>query len=212
VTDVLDTPARDLRCANTSDGLQEHRSFEFFRLETVPGIGGFFGIATWKLVLQACDQEPVVRQAAIALGALHEKMSLQSSCDDGSTQIETEFPLMQHGKAMATVRKYLANEKTPRIDVILMSALIFISIEVMQVNYLNASVHLEKSLPLLQPKFPNHTPDIDPDLSLAFRQLDLHASKVSTVHSFPHYGQIPELHSLFILIKCVLRARAHDTR
>ena len=177
MTDAVNTPTRDLRCAGTSDGLQEHRSFEFFRLETIPGIGGFFEISTWKLVLQACNQEPIVRQAAIALGALHEKLSLQSSSGDGSTQIETEFPMIQHGKALATVRKYLANEKRPKLDVVLMCALIFISMEVMQNNLLTASVHLENSLPLLQAKPPNHTPDIDSDMILAFRRLDLQAAK-----------------------------------
>lgn len=113
MVDVPNIRTRDLRCAGTPDGLQEHHSFEFFCSETIPGIGGFFDIATWKLVLQACDQEPIVRQAATALGAVHEKMSLQSTCGDGSTQIETEFPMKQHGKAMAALRKYLANEKTP---------------------------------------------------------------------------------------------------
>ena len=171
------TPTGELYYGSKLDGLQDHRSFEFFRLETITAIGGFFGISTWKLVLQACDQEPTVRQAAIALGALHEKMSLQSICGYGSTQIETEFPLMQHGKALVAVRNYLANEGRPKLDVVLMCALMFISIDVMQNNFLAASVHLESSLPLLQAKSPNHLPDIDSDIALAFRHLDLHASK-----------------------------------
>lgn len=64
-----------------------------------------------------------------------------------------------------------------------MCALIFISIEVMQNNFFNASVHLENSLPLLRAKSPNHTPNVDSDICLSFRALDLHASKVSILGS-----------------------------
>lgn len=177
---VPNTMALALRSAGPSDGIQECRSFDFFRTETFPGIGGLFETSTWKLVLQACDKEPTVRQAAIALGALHEKMSLQSTCGDGSNQLETAFPIKQYGKALAAIRKYLTVEKAPKVDVILMCALICISIEVMQNNYLNASVHLENSLQFLQAR-PSHNnlsnTDIDSDMSRTFRHLDLHASK-----------------------------------
>lgn len=174
-----------LRCGGSSENPQERRSLQFFRLETIPGIGGYFGISTWKLVLQACETQPIVRQAAIALGALHETMSLQSSCGDTSKQLETTFPLKQYGKALLAIREYLSTAKDPKLEVVLMCSLICISIEVMQNNWLNASVHLENSLHLLQAKSSREmfNTDIDPDISLSFSHLDLHASKFQGMRS-----------------------------
>jgi hypothetical protein len=142
------TPA--LRPTPLSEDPQQLQSFQFFRLENVPGIGGYFGTATWKLVLQARTTQPIVRETAIALGALYETMSLQSSCGDGSKQIETAFPLKQYGKALLSIRRYLWVEKDSKLDVILMCAFICISIEVMQNNWRNASIHLKNTLHLLQ--------------------------------------------------------------
>jgi hypothetical protein len=166
--------------AGSSESIQQRRAFDFFRFETFPVIGGFFSVSTWQLVLQACDSIPTVRQAATALGALHEKISLQSTYGEGSTEIETEFPLKQYGATLASIRKYLSTEKRPKLDVILMCALICTTIAVMENNYANASAHLENSLHLLRDKsIHNHfcNTSAGSDMSLVFCQLDLHASK-----------------------------------
>jgi Fungal specific transcription factor domain/Fungal Zn(2)-Cys(6) binuclear cluster domain len=178
---------------SNAENTQERRSFDFFRSETVPSIAGFFGSSAWNLVLQACSREPTVSQAVVALGALHEgsSISFQSSNVDGQRPIQTSFPLRQYSKALGAFRRYLSTAKDLDLNIILACALIHISIEVIQINYANAVVHLENSLQLLrqssshiQSATPDHnnqrsrleTVEIDSDLSRAFLRLDLQAS------------------------------------
>ena len=176
-----------------SEDFQERRSLEFFRVETIPRIAGFFGSSAWNLVLQSCEKEAAVRQAVLSLGALHDRSSISKN-SDGNVPIDTSFPLRQYSKALTELRKYLSSTTEHNLDIILMCALIFISIEVMQNNYGNALVHLENSFLLLRQTLPRsqsteasspeastphaliRTSNVDADLTRAFLRLDLHAS------------------------------------
>lgn len=176
------------RNTSPSEEIQERRSFDFFRNETVPSIAGFFGTPTWNLVLQACNREPAVSQALVALGALHERCSTSLQSKDNDVRpIETGFPIRQYAKAIGELRRYMSANNGLNLGIILICALIHISIEVIQNNYLNALVHLENSLHLLQsskqilPTSPDKVPifdqsDVELDLSRAFMRMDLQAS------------------------------------
>ena len=134
-----------------------------------------------------------MNQAVVALGALYERisLSLQSSTVGNPRLIETEFPLRQYFKALSGLRRYLSTTKELDLDIVLICALIHISIEVIQNNYVNAVVHLESSLQLLQdsskealstvPGQSNRealfkTAKVDLELARAFLRLDLQAS------------------------------------
>ncbi|KAH8821435.1 hypothetical protein F5884DRAFT_867453 [Xylogone sp. PMI_703] len=193
---VIPHPSRPPSQKSPGYDIQERRSFEFFRAETVPSIAGFFGAGTWKLVLQACDQEPAVNQAVIALGALYERASVAHSLNNTDiiptgVPIESNFAQQQYCKALQELRRYLSSNKELDMNIILICALIHISIEVTQKNYLNALVHLENSLRLLQESLEKakrttspesgqqsilSTADVDINLSRTFINLDLHAS------------------------------------
>jgi Fungal specific transcription factor domain/Fungal Zn(2)-Cys(6) binuclear cluster domain len=181
------------RSISPAEDVQELRSFDFFRNQVVPEIGGFFGSSTWNLVLQACTSEPAVNQAVVALGALYERLSLslQPSNVGDPRLIETDFPLQQYAKALSGLRRYLSTTKDLNLDTVLACALIHISIEVIRNNYVNAVVHLESSLQLLQhssTEAPSTAPGqsnrkallktakVDSDLARAFLRLDLQAS------------------------------------
>lgn len=186
---IIPSPRR----ISTAGDVQELRSFDFFRSRVAPDIAGFFGTATWNLVLQACTSENTVNQAVVALGALYERLSLspQSSEIGDPIVIETDFPLQQYAKALGTLRRYLSATKDLDLDTVLACTLVYISIEVIQKNYLNALVHLESALQLLQhsstdapnttlcqyeSKIPLKTAKVDSDLVRAFLRLDLQAS------------------------------------
>jgi hypothetical protein len=144
----LNALATRTRRTSDSEDVQERRSFEYFRGGTVPSLSRYFGSPTWNLVLQACAKEPAVSQAAIALGAFHERLSIPDL--DGPRGIETDFPIRQYAQALGELRKYLSTVKELDLNVILICALIHISIEGMQNHYQNALVYLENSLQLLQ--------------------------------------------------------------
>ncbi len=169
---------------------QELRSFDFFLTEVVSDIAGFFSSSTWKLALQACATEPAVNQAVVALGALYERSSLsvQSSSEGNGQLIETNFPSRQYAKALSGLRRYMSGTKDLSLNVVLICAVIHIAIEVIQNNYINAGVHLESSLQLLQytdkdaegarthpsdGRTQLKTVNIDADLIRAFKRLDL---------------------------------------
>jgi hypothetical protein len=107
---------------------------------------------------------------------------------NGPRGIETDFPIRQYAQALGELRKYLSTTKELDLDVILICALIYISIEGMQNHYDNALVHLENSLQLLQsfksrqssasslPTIKYTQDSIQTDLSRAFLRLDLQAS------------------------------------
>lgn len=89
------------------DGL-DRLSFDFFRSQTVVAISGYFDCPLWgSLVLQASHSEPAVRYAAVALGALHQEITLQhSTVPQHQTLIQTgaKYPLSQYTKAMKNIR------------------------------------------------------------------------------------------------------------
>lgn len=134
-------------------------------------------------MLQACSKEPAVSQAAIALGALHERLSKSPSVDC-SRDIEACFPIRQYARALSQLRQYLATNKELDLSIVLICALIHVSIEAIQNNYTNALVHLENSLHLLQSSNDRNTAigkaslgsTINTELNRAFTRLDLHAS------------------------------------
>ena len=174
------------RNISLSEDIQERRSFDFFRNETFPSIVGFFSTPIWNLVLQACNTEPAVCQAVIALGALQERCSIPLKADgDERRPIETSFPIQQYAKALGELRRYMCPAKGLDLNIILLCALIHMTIEVIQNNYLNALVHLENSLHLLQSSRKDRSSPrlgifndgiVDSDLARAFLRFDLHAS------------------------------------
>ncbi|KUJ10119.1 uncharacterized protein LY89DRAFT_787754 [Mollisia scopiformis] len=168
--------------------LQKRRAFDFFRTETAPKISGHFGATTWQLILQTCSNEPVVSQAVVALGSLHERLSIASN-EKGSQAIATPFPMRQYSQAISDLREYLSTSWNADINIILICALVHISIETLQVKYSNAVLHLEHSLQLIQVVSGISTPspsdavagpsfkqNIEPELIDTFQGLDIHAS------------------------------------
>ena len=103
--------------------------------------------------------------------------------------IETSFPIRQYVKALGELRRYISDGSGLDINLVLLCALIHISIEVIQNNYLNALVHLENSLHLLQTATTKgsvpaqsdtatifNNGSVDTDIEQEFLRLDLHAS------------------------------------
>jgi len=168
--------------SSTSDELQERRSFDFFRTEVVPTVSGHFGARTWELVLQACSREPVVIRAAVALGSLYEASMIESE-NGGSRCIATSFPARQYKRALGHLRQYLTQNNGIDSNVVLICALIHMSIEVIQNNYVDALMHLENSLQLMKAyagprmsRLADPERDIDSELIDTFHSLDIHAS------------------------------------
>ncbi len=146
-----------------------------------------------KLVLQASHSAPSVQYAAIALGALQEKIELQRSIEhlSGRRQfIDMDFPIRQYTKALVSIRNLLDRSDTRSIELVLISCLICIYYEILQENYPAAWTHLEKALNVMNPnwrkseiwpasKVAYHPASLVPvhdELIQAFARLDVQAS------------------------------------
>lgn len=117
----------------TSD--REHRCFDFFRHRTVPQLCGSFETPFWThLLLLATHHEPAVRQASIALGALHECFEYPHS---SATEINLKFALQQYVRAIGSVTKPNRERGKLAADVALMTCVLFICFEVRLNSILN---------------------------------------------------------------------------
>lgn len=162
----------------TYDAL-EKRTFEFFRLKTIPCLSGYFQDPVWqRLVLQACHTEPAVKYAVNALGALHEERCIRSEASNGSIEgslLQTNFPTHQYAKALGGLQKLLGSgDLSP--NVILLCALLCVHYESLQERFIPALMHAENAMKLLDPAQALSTAPIDPSLLRAFIRIDLQGS------------------------------------
>ncbi|KAK7931210.1 hypothetical protein PG985_001922 [Apiospora marii] len=110
----------------------ESHAFEFYQLVTAPMLSyGPIDHDFWSdLVLQFCHSDPPVRHAVFALSSIHESMICQNTA---KTRPQPLFGLEQYNKAICflrdSIRHGLADPLVP-----LLTTLLFISLEYMQVN------------------------------------------------------------------------------
>jgi hypothetical protein len=95
----LNALATRTRRTSDSEDIQERRSFEYFRCELSQLLVDTPG-------LQHGTSKPAVSQAAIALGVLHERLSISSL--EGTSGIKTDFPIRKYTQAPGELRKYLS--------------------------------------------------------------------------------------------------------
>ncbi|CAG8207318.1 unnamed protein product [Penicillium salamii] len=133
----------------TSD---EEMSFDWFREKTTKQFAGVFTSDFWEtLVFQASVQEPAVRHAVVALSAAHR------SDDSGDPRALTaprgfnaeHFMLQHYNKAIHHLRSNPVNDTTPDIRVILITCMIFVTLEYLRGQYTSGNSHLRYGIQLL---------------------------------------------------------------
>ncbi|KAI9690846.1 MAG: hypothetical protein M1822_008465 [Bathelium mastoideum] len=113
--------------------LEEIRSFEYFRLRTIPQLSGFFDSSFWSYyVLQTAAHESSIRHATIALGSLHERFEAGDPSILGSNldRLEGGFALQQYTKAIGKLIAPLSEQCQQTLDIALTACVLFICFEV----------------------------------------------------------------------------------
>jgi hypothetical protein len=88
---------------------QEYRYFQFFCSQTTHSLTGYFSPKLWQtVVLQACETDPPIRHAAVALGALDFNLS---QFDKYKFTRQHYFALKEYNKAVLQIRKRVAGRK-----------------------------------------------------------------------------------------------------
>lgn len=143
---------------NIPGSSEEKRGFHFFVRNTATELSGYYDSSFWaRLILAASTQEPSLRHAVIAIGALHEDFSqkqlLGSACSARPTltpnEYGTDFALSQYSKAIAALRRSLSNGKQEPLTA-LMSCLLFVCFDSLRGWFESAMVHLQSGIRILR--------------------------------------------------------------
>jgi hypothetical protein len=145
-----------------------------------------------RLVLQLSHQEPAVRHAVNALGALHEERTLRrTAVAEGIdvSLVKTGFPLAQYFKALSEMQ-YLLKSGTASLDVILLCSLLCMHFEALRASFVPCLIHVENAIQLLHST--TNTGDarkVTPSLVRAVMRMDLQGSLYlsSRVPGLPFY-------------------------
>ncbi|KAH9215099.1 hypothetical protein DL95DRAFT_425192 [Leptodontidium sp. 2 PMI_412] len=131
---------------------EENRGFDFFLRNTVAELSGYYDSSFWgKLVLAASAQNPSLRHAVIALGALHEDFSRKRLAPSTPSEVDekAQFALNQYAKAIAALRMSLSSGKEEPLPA-LMSCILFVCFDSLRGWFESAMVHLESGLRILR--------------------------------------------------------------
>lgn len=130
---------------------EEKRGFHYFLQNTAPELSGYYDSSFWEsLILAASAQEPSLRHAVIAIGALHENFS-QKKLDYSTPSPDdyrTEFSLKQYAKAIGALRRSLSSGKQEPLTA-LMSCILFVCFDSLRGWFESAMVHLQSGLRIL---------------------------------------------------------------
>ena len=160
---------------------QDYRYFAHFRDCISPTLSGGFDSSLWnRVVLQACESEPSLRQLAVSIAALHK----ESSPDDFGLMPYT-FARMKYGKALRDIRESLSQRQDAAFArTALVAALLIFCFENQYGDPLLAIAHIQSALGLLRKQLSTKrrlyrhlrkvspTADLEYDLVAAFARLD----------------------------------------
>lgn len=108
---------------------------------TALDFSGYFDTRFWTMYLpQVSFSEPAVRDAVIALGAVHRNYEM------GVESWNSKFALAQYTKAVSGLRRILAANQSTSAEMALTFTLLFTAIETFQGNHKLASNHLKGGL------------------------------------------------------------------
>ena len=160
----------------------EAQTWDFFRTKTSHEIRGCFPSNLWeRLVLQIAHEEPSIRHAAIAVGSMH-RMYKEREISTNLTTVKDPyevFSLRQYVKAIGSLRTRLKNTGDARTrEVSLITCLLFICLEMLRGQRVEALTHLQTGLRILLDSA-SRAGDEDPDS----RQLNLRHHPEALIHN-----------------------------
>ncbi|KAI1275610.1 hypothetical protein F5Y07DRAFT_368979 [Xylaria sp. FL0933] len=141
----------------------ELRNLDFFRCNVAPALTGPLGKSFWtRAVCQMAIQEPAARYAVLAISSLYGRFDpfrYDSSSSDGEI-----IAMRYYNKAM----RQTAISKQLDIDTTLLVAILFICIEFLRGNIVNAIRHCRHGTHILE-----STSHVSPDISAIINHLNI---------------------------------------
>ncbi|KAH8819152.1 hypothetical protein F5884DRAFT_716188 [Xylogone sp. PMI_703] len=173
---------------------EEKMAFDYFKKCTSIELPGVLGSEFWDtLVLQASSREPAVFHAVIALGATHRgKNSRESSHHRECKSLldpHERLALRQYNKAIKAITHLRAHWDEGRVQVALITCMLFTSIELLRGEYKAAHTHFTNGVSLLNNEISmnQRLPSFlgkSPSLLDAFTRLHIHSAPFGQSSSF----------------------------
>ena len=129
---------------------RDRRSFDFFRSQTGPMLSGPFDANFWtRLLLQFSHSEPTVWHSLLALSTLHEQYLLDNDhrCDHDYAS-NRRFALQHYNEAIGLLTGS-SPESKPSTEVILVSCILFVCLELLLGNVEGAINHVHGGIKII---------------------------------------------------------------
>ena len=132
---------------------QERRSFAFFCHQIGQQLSTALKIAqTHQLILQASHCDEAVRCAAVALGSIGERLSINNvlTLDNEQANACHEFAHLQYYKALKRLRERISNDCEGSANLAIVLCFLFTIFEFLQGNDAGSLIHLRSGLNILR--------------------------------------------------------------
>ncbi|MCJ1408529.1 hypothetical protein MMC19_002604 [Ptychographa xylographoides] len=132
---------------------RERRSFDFFRAQTGKELSTALNTPFWsRSILQASHIDPIIRHAAVALGALGERFLINDVLTSENHDANNchVFASSQYQKSMEILRKHLCERQDRTIELVLMSCFLFVCFEFLQGNEKAAMTHMKSGVNIVR--------------------------------------------------------------
>ncbi|CAL5872660.1 uncharacterized protein PFLUO_LOCUS6926 [Penicillium psychrofluorescens] len=133
-------------------GREEQAYFDWFMNKTTQKFAGLFASYFWEiLVFQACADEPAVRHAVVALSAAHRSDNCYQQWANPATHgfDAEQFMLQQYNKAIKYLSATTVNGNNNSLRIVLITCMIFVTLEYLCGEYQRGSAHLRSGIQLL---------------------------------------------------------------
>lgn len=128
--------------------VQERRTFHRFKYRTVPAFAGGETEFWTGLVLRAAASEPVIREAVIALGSLHEDYESRGGRYDQSVASSASYKdtALLYGRAIRKLYQRIDTISGETANLAVIASIIFACFEVLRRNNMAAVVHYQNGM------------------------------------------------------------------
>lgn len=194
-----------------SENRAESRGFHFFQTYVCPQLSSELHSVFWeRLILQTSHADTAIRHAAIAFGALGERLLMNNVMTFGNEDANKlhDFASFQYYKALQALRKQLSSGQERSVEFTLIICFIFICFEFLQGNESAVVTHLRSGISIVrQYKFrgvqfdpdnpsapPTEPVDFGYHVAILFSTLDISAGNWMAT---PSFGMpVPIVHKL----------------
>ncbi|KAF2681340.1 hypothetical protein K458DRAFT_372254, partial [Lentithecium fluviatile CBS 122367] len=162
----------------------ENRYLRYFHQETTCGFQSAWDWTLWnRLMLQGCHHEPFIRDAVVAISALHKSLRMLSSIEHGLrtdttesiAKLHREYAYRMYGKALRNMQLAIDAGSGPRLA--LVACLLMVYFESHTGNRYKALVYAKHGLQVLQQWTTSIR--VEDEITDAFRNLDIQITTVS---------------------------------